>query len=68
MTAISVDQLIKRYPCRPGHAVDGVSFEVRPRETFGLLAPNGAGKTTLVTFSRPRHCPAREGLHSPAST
>jgi ABC-2 type transport system ATP-binding protein len=28
-------------------AVDGVSFQVRPGEIFGLLGPDGAGKTTL---------------------
>ena len=27
-------------------ALDGVSFDVRPAEIFGLLGPNGCGKTT----------------------
>jgi ABC-2 type transport system ATP-binding protein len=29
-------------------AVDDVSFEIRPGETYGLLGPNGAGKTTTI--------------------
>ena len=61
MTAISVDHLIKRYPCRPEHAVDGVSFEVRPGKTFGLVAPNGAGKTTLVDILTAAALPSAGG-------
>ena len=38
-------------------AVDGVSFDVHPREIFAFLGPNGAGKTTtiqmLTTLLRP---------------
>ena len=29
-------------------AVDGISFKVRPGETFGMLGPNGAGKTSTL--------------------
>lgn len=29
-------------------AVNGVSFQCSPGETFGLLGPNGAGKTTIM--------------------
>jgi ABC-2 type transport system ATP-binding protein len=42
---ISVRELVHRYDNRP--ALNGVSFEVRPAELFGLLGPNGSGKTTM---------------------
>jgi ABC-type glutathione transport system ATPase component len=29
------------------HAVDGLSFDVKKGEIFGLIVPNGAGKTTI---------------------
>jgi ABC-2 type transport system ATP-binding protein len=43
--AIQVESLSHRYGSRT--ALDSVSLEVRPAETFGLLGPNGSGKTTL---------------------
>src|SRR5947208_6793245 len=30
------------------HAVSNLSFEIRPREVFGLLGPNGSGKSTTI--------------------
>ncbi len=42
---ISIENLVHRYGDRT--ALNGVSFEVRPAELFGLLGPNGSGKTTL---------------------
>lgn len=44
-SVISVQNLVHRYDGRT--ALDGVSFDVRPAELFGLLGPNGSGKTTM---------------------
>jgi ABC-2 type transport system ATP-binding protein len=43
--AITVRELMHRYGDRT--ALNGVSFDVRPAELFGLLGPNGSGKTTM---------------------
>lgn len=44
--AIVVSGLRKGFP--GVHAVDHLSFEVRPGEIFGLVGPDGAGKTTTL--------------------
>ena len=43
---IAANDLVKRYG--DFTAVDGISFEVAPGESFSLLGPNGAGKSTTM--------------------
>jgi oligopeptide/dipeptide ABC transporter ATP-binding protein len=55
---LAVRDLVKHFPVSQGivfkrqvgtiKAVDGVSFEVRPGETIGLVGESGCGKTTVA--------------------
>ena len=44
--AIRVENVVKRFG--DFEAVQGISLDVAPGETFGLLGPNGGGKSTLI--------------------
>ena len=41
-----LDQVFKRYGDL--QVVDGLSFELKPGECYGIIGPNGAGKTTTI--------------------
>ncbi len=54
---LAVESLVKHFPVRGGlfgraiahvHAVDGVSFTLRERETLGIVGESGCGKSTLA--------------------
>ena len=45
-TIVKVENLTKVYGKKK--AVDGISFEIKKGEIFGILGPNGAGKTTTL--------------------
>lgn len=45
-TAIKAENMVKIFGSI--HALDGLSFYVKPCEIFGLIGPNGAGKTTAL--------------------
>jgi len=63
---LRVDQLVKHFPIYQGvfkrqvgavRAVDGITFDIRQRETFGLVGESGCGKTTagrtIIQIYRP---------------
>lgn len=48
--AISAQNLVKWFPAGKGKiaAIDNLSLQVAPGETYGLIGPDGAGKTTTI--------------------
>jgi ABC-2 type transport system ATP-binding protein len=44
--AVQVNSLTKQFG--QIRALDGISFNIKPGEIFGLIGPNGAGKTTTI--------------------
>jgi oligopeptide transport system ATP-binding protein len=63
---VTVENLVKHFPIYGGilqrqvasvHAVDGISFDIRSGETFGLVGESGCGKSTtgrtILQLERP---------------
>jgi ABC-2 type transport system ATP-binding protein len=61
MDAIRVEGLTKRYGTVL--AVDGLSFQVAPGQTLGLLGGNGAGKTTTIAMLLGLLIPSAGSIH-----
>ena len=46
--SIQVQNISKSY--QKNKAVEGISFDVKEGELFGLIGPDGAGKTTISGY------------------
>lgn len=53
--AILAENLTKRYGAFV--AVNGITFDVPPKQCFGILGPNGAGKTSTIRMIHCRFAP-----------
>ena len=45
------------------HAVEDVSFDVEPGETFAIIGPNGAGKSTIFNLVSRLYEPTQGAIH-----
>ena len=59
ISAVQIQNVSHKYGDR--QALDGVSFDVRKGEIFGLLGPNGGGKTTLFKILSTAFPPVSKG-------
>ena len=65
---LSVEDLVVRFRLKRGTltAVDGVSFDIGKRETFGLVGESGSGKSVTARaimrlLPSPENCFGRSG-------
>jgi ATP-binding cassette, subfamily B, multidrug efflux pump len=59
---MSVQGVHFRYPGQGRFALDGVSFDLQPGRTLGLVGPTGAGKSTVLRLLLRHHAPQAGSL------
>ncbi len=59
---LSADDVHFSYPGQPRPALDGVSMDLQPGRTLGLVGPTGAGKSTLLRLLLRHDAPASGSL------